>query len=951
MSTSEQEPLSAESRPIPPRQLSEALRSRYRIERELGRGGSSFVYLAHDLRDSRRVALKVLRPELMAPAGEDRFQREIEIVRGLSHENILPLLDFGSAGGRQYFTMPFVEGETLRLRIKRERQLKLDHVLAISTGIARGLDHAHARGIVHRDVKPANILLEADRVMVADFGIARTMVVRSGDEITPYSGIAIGTVEYMSPEQGEGRRELDARSDVYAMGCVVYEMLAGEPPFTGATAQAVVARHCHEQPRSIRVIRPNVPLGVQRAVEKALAKVPADRFDTCGAFVEALVEGAELRTDIFGFTRLTRRSRQAVALALGVAAIAGSALWSVVRQPPLDNNRVVVFPLRDSDSLATDGEDFATFIGHVLNGTEPLRWKDGWELLGNEQRAAGHRLASAELQRLSRREGAGFFVDGAIVRRPDSLTVVLKLHSVSGDSVVRTAGWSASSANADLQRLGTSAVAELLPALVAPGGRLEVGTFSHRSTNALANFFLGEREYRRMRFRAALPHYQAALREDSAFALAALRGAYASTWLSDADAGLSFAGVAIQRRAHLRVGQALLARGLANYLTGQPDSAVTRVQAALRSDPAVHGGWTLLGEIYLRGLAFEPSSDSLARYSLDQARREDPGFAPTLLLLEEIALREADIGSALRLRSELAAAGADTTHEFVRSIMLRCVQQGPGSVDWPSAILRDQNAVLFSGKILGGGAAQPPCAVAAFRSLLETSGTTVSTRYAALTGLLGLLAATGNAALAIDVLSWPGVVSINSKLPKLLGAAAGLPLEREAGPIADSASQSYSKLPSPVLWALGAWEFRSARLDRLAAIEGHLLKRADSTKARVDRLLASAINARVILLKNDSVGAIARLQDLRPSAQRSGIAWQPWESLGAERILLAELLLARHEDDGAYRVAALLDATEPLAYPLYLRRSLTLRLDVARRRGDLRRERELTARLRALNTR
>src|SRR3954471_1691820 len=244
--------------------LATALAGRYRIERELGHGGAAFVFLAYDTLEDRKIALKVLRPELVAAMGEARFQREIAIVRTLEHENILPLLDAGSTDGLIFFTMPFVDGETLRTRIKREKQLPLDEAVGIAREVGRALDYAHQKGLVHRDIKPANILLSGGRVVVADFGIARAMKVASGEEITTQSGFAIGTPEYMSPEQALGQRDLDGRCDIYALGCVLYEMLVGEPPFTGPTAQAIVARHCQEAPHSIRVIRSTVPTGVER---------------------------------------------------------------------------------------------------------------------------------------------------------------------------------------------------------------------------------------------------------------------------------------------------------------------------------------------------------------------------------------------------------------------------------------------------------------------------------------------------------------------------------------------------------------------------------------------------------------------------------------------------------------------------------------------------------------
>ena len=271
-----------------------ALADRYRIERELGRGGMAMVYLAHDLRHDRPVALKVLRPELAASLGPERFLQEIRIAARLQHPHILPVHDSGEAAGRLWYTMPYVEGESLRQRMAREGQLSLDQAVRIATQVLSALGYAHAHGVIHRDIKPENILLEGDEAVVADFGVARAITAAGQDRLTE-TGLALGTPAYMSPEQATATRELDGRSDLYALGCVLYEMLAGQPPFVGATAQQLLARHAMDTVPPLRTVRATVPEGVERSVMRALAKVPADRFPTAADFAQALATPGETR--------------------------------------------------------------------------------------------------------------------------------------------------------------------------------------------------------------------------------------------------------------------------------------------------------------------------------------------------------------------------------------------------------------------------------------------------------------------------------------------------------------------------------------------------------------------------------------------------------------------------------------------------------------------------------
>ncbi|WP_309670861.1 protein kinase [Gemmatimonas sp.] len=274
--------------------LTSALSRSYRIERELGAGGMATVYLAHDLKHERDVAIKVLHPDLGAALGAERFLSEIKTTAKLQHPHILPLLDSGAADGLLYYVMPYVRGETLRARLDRERQLPLDDALRIAREVAGALEHAHRQGIIHRDIKPENILLQDGAAVVADFGIALAVQSAGGARMTQ-TGLSLGTPQYMSPEQAMGERAIDARSDIYALGAVTYEMLVGEPPFTGASVQAIVAKVMNAEPERLTLTRKSVPLGIEAAVLRALAKLPVDRYASAAAFAEALSAGERMQ--------------------------------------------------------------------------------------------------------------------------------------------------------------------------------------------------------------------------------------------------------------------------------------------------------------------------------------------------------------------------------------------------------------------------------------------------------------------------------------------------------------------------------------------------------------------------------------------------------------------------------------------------------------------------------
>ena len=345
-------------------QLQGALAGRYEVEREIGRGGMATVFLARDVRHDRRVALKVLDPELGAVLGAERFLAEIRVTANLQHPNLLPLFDSGEASGLLFYVMPFVEGESLRSRLDREKQLPVDDAIRLAVAIGGALDYAHRHGVIHRDLKPENILLHDGQPLVADFGIALALSNAGGQRITQ-TGLSLGTPQYMSPEQAAGDRALDARTDIYSLGAVAYEMLTSEPPHTGATAQAVIARVLTERPRDLRTVRPSVPAHVSAAIMTALEKLPADRPASSQDLI-ARLEGraiprasVALEAPVMPTDRVRRLQRSLtatsfVAIAAVIAAVALAAYAHRAERP----GPTIHFPL-----MLGAGERFADGVG------------------------------------------------------------------------------------------------------------------------------------------------------------------------------------------------------------------------------------------------------------------------------------------------------------------------------------------------------------------------------------------------------------------------------------------------------------------------------------------------------------------------------------------------------------------------------------------------------------
>ncbi|HEX6314357.1 MAG TPA: serine/threonine-protein kinase, partial [Gemmatimonadaceae bacterium] len=891
--------------------LRDMLAPRYLLAEEIGRGGMATVFRARDTKHVRDVAVKVLDPSLASAIGLERFQREIAIAAALQHPNIVPLYDSGGSGNVLYFIMPLVSGESLRQRMRREAQLGVPDALAIVRDVAAALTHAHNAGVVHRDIKPENILLSGGKALVTDFGIARA-VNSAGDQVLTELGVALGTPAYMSPEQAGGSDVVDGRADIYALGCVLYEMLAGEPPFSGRTAQALLARHLHETPPSLSVVRPTVTHDLQQAVERALAKVPADRFTSAIAFADAL-DAAQLAS-ISGQAR-AQRPRNPVrrsligAGALLVVVLAGTRV-AMGRDPAADPNRVVVYPLSVTGSgfEAGAGEQVALILQSALEHTEPLRWLDGQALLGPE-RGADARLLGREAGRLARRHGARYYLAGALVSDRDSQTVILRLHDTDADSMVQESA-TGPVAGTSPPQLALRAIAQILPRLLPPNGRVDLSYLADRNPAAIADWLQGEREYARSRYSAARRHLNRALAVDSLLGVAALKGAQASTYLYDYGSARQLLAIALRQQGQLPSHHLALARGLEHFVSGRPDSALSYFARARAIDSTWAEPLMLAAETNLH-LMPATANDAATEQSLVRVLELEPRFAPPLFHLTEFAVRRGEARRARDLLRQIEAASPDSDWTFQADLMVRCAFDGPDAIDWPAAVRRASDRVVEVARILAGGAVNTRCARRAVESVLrfdtDTSAQHAIFRWSALKTLDYLTMAEGRDAAAATLLDSASQAGIRAAVSlHILNAAAG---GRASEASADSAmrvlsNMPVSQMPTVRLRYVSLWSWHKRDDSRLDSVVQRARTIVDSTRSGIDRLVLDGAQARLALLRADTAGALQTLKELRPAADPAWITWDLWESAAAERLLLAQLQLATGDAAGAWDTAS-----------------------------------------------
>ena len=683
-----------------PSELAAALRDRYVLEHELGHGGMATVYLARDLKHDRPVALKIIRPELSSRAGSERFQREIAFAARLQHPHILPLLDSGQVVlGRSmtllYYVMPYVEGQSLRERLRQESRLPLDEALRIAHEAAQALQYAHQHGVIHRDVKPENLLLTSDgNTLVADFGIARAL--SGGDDRLTETGLAIGTPQYMSPEQATAG-EVDARTDQYSLACVVYEMLSGEPPFTGPTPQAIIAKSLNAPRPSLRLVRESVPAGLDSAVTRALARDPVDRFPSVAAFAEAFDRAAAsvaspVASSAAGSTpRVPRRT--SVLIGASILLVAGLAATLLVRSrhegPVAPEAEVIaVLPFRASGAgLEVMGEGMVDLLARDLDAVGGVRTVDPRTVLSRWRRIGGGGADLSQALKVGREVGAGSVLTGSVVEAAGRVRLDAELRSVAGQPLARArVDGPADSLLGLVDGLGLALLRDVWRSRE-PLPNLRLGSLTTSSIEALRAFLEGERFYRLSSWDSAKTAFTRAVQADTGFALAYMRLATVLGWREGmgshdyVESGLA----ALRHADRLSERDRSLLRGYQMFAEKNP-AAIDTARAYLRQYPDDIEARFLLGEIlfhFNRLFAFPPDS-SIAAF--EAVLRLDSSLTPALIHPAEVVLSYRDSAAYARYVAAMEhATGVEDPvgraalrvvwgpHDAVRDSLLRTV--------------------------------------------------------------------------------------------------------------------------------------------------------------------------------------------------------------------------------------------------------------------------------------
>jgi len=859
--------------------LRTGLADRYQIEREIGRGGMARVFLAEERHPRRQVAIKVLDPAIASALGSDRFLREVDLASKLAHPNILPVFAAGEVDGILYYAMPFVEGESLRQRLAREKQLPVNDALQITREVADALEYAHGRGVIHRDIKPENLLLQSGHAVVADFGIARAVSVAGGNRITQ-TGFAVGTPAYMSPEQAAGEDDVDGRSDIYSLGCVLYEMMVGEPPFTGPTAASVVRQHLSLEPRELTVLRPAVSASTGRAVARALAKMPADRFATAAEFARSI------SADGLASEPPTKRGagRKELWLALGAAAmlLSAAAVWMLRPRagPPLDANAVAVFPFRVSG--AGSGFDYlregmVDLLAAKLTGEGGPRSVDPRTVIAAWRRAGGAESADLPEKALLAAAtgiGAGHALLGSAVATPNRLALHASLVSVlgAGPTITAEVGGSPDSLHVLVDQLA----GQLLARQAGAGERLAARTSG--SLPALRAYLDGQAAYRRGRYGQAEEHFVRALELDTTFALAGLGLISARYWTTGTfdETGMAAAWA---HRNRLSVRDSALLVGI----TG-PDypgpilairSQIDRLEGAVQLGPDRPEAWYWLGEaLYHTGAAagiVDPNPRSAEAFS--RATTLDPEFVAPVEHLLEFAAAASDTAAVRRHADRyLALEPAGDLSDFTRwraalslgdSVGLQTLR---GRFDQVSTLTL--RSLLGSAVLDGVGLDGAERAIAVLRARAEARESRTTSLLRVYETLLNL----GRPAEALAVTGMIGTLDDGSKghlalriLGALFGggdttaaAAAARELESTVGAAGRSPAAEFHEVPvcAVMLWRLAQGRTAGVRpvVDRMATLARRPTRDA----------VAATQNARICEV---TLGALLAARERAPGAE------------------------------------------------------------------------------------
>jgi tetratricopeptide (TPR) repeat protein len=663
--------------------LRAALADRYEVLEPVGEGGMAVVYLARDRKHDRRVALKVLRPELAAAIGAERFLREIEISASLRHPHIVPLFDSGAADGFLFYVMPYVEGESLRTRVERERQLPLDDAVRIALQVADALSYAHSRGVVHRDIKPENILLESGHAVVTDFGVSRAIAEGPGGRLTQ-TGLALGTPAYMSPEQASGDGVLDGRTDLYALGCVLYELLAGEPPHTGPTPQSILARSLTTGVRPLQPVRATVTPALEAVVKKALAPTAADRYATCHEFAEALraaYAGAPAAAQPASAAQRARRllGPLLAVLVLGTLAVLARRFVAPASAVAVGRPAIAVFPFRPTTAGAEEwSEALGDLLATALDGTPGLSVADPWALwrpLRPDRTARAAAPDPLEANQLARNAGARRFVLGSAVEAAGRLAVTIRIYSAGQTEPAPPFLVADSAAVAELpalvQRLAVAVIQRVAEEDRSPDVR-DVRGYTTGSADALKAYLDARGALRRGLIDSAERAIDRAIAQDSGFTLALVEAVRIKSWAQFLR-GAPFTGLAALTTRAMRQTDSLSERNrlraVATHALVRTDgpTAAAAARRILELDGTDVEAWDLLSYAHQAyGWQYGADVDDM-RDAVERVVQLDGTYLPVLLRRAWTAASSGDPDDVARQMDRLAR--SDTTVPLVAATL------------------------------------------------------------------------------------------------------------------------------------------------------------------------------------------------------------------------------------------------------------------------------------------
>ena len=932
------------------------LGDRFRIEQPIGRGGTGTVYRAYDQRAKRVVAVRILNPDDSSGDGHQHRDAEVRRTAALRHPNIVPVFDSGESAGSLYFVMPFIEGESLADHLAAHERLPLAEVRRIMVGVLSALAYAHETGVIHRDVRPSHIVLSNGEVLLTNFAISQptTLTDRKREDGT----IEVGTPDYTSPEQTGATTAVDKRTDIYSAGCILVEALTGQRPLPAALRQALAREEHDPELRRLTSRLAGTP-DLLRCATRAIALNPADRFQTAQAFLHDLLDAVDQAPIVPATLPMpdgalsavsALRQRNAIrtlAIAATVLAVAITGIVLARRARSLsarsvDIRSVTLFPLVPLDTANRDTTFAAqatnAFLGSLLY-TQFYTGRDGSRLVDANGVASNPNRSTSDHAAIVERSGGGTYVDGTWWR-DDSLHLRFVVHMQGRRPVTHvtalargTSGNGAGEFTAwvTMQTLGHP---EALNDNVLHSGQFE------------GYIPPGLQAYREQRYGEAARVFREVNLREPPYPFAALIGAEAASWIDRPREAQFLSGFALRGQMNVVASARALemTRGFDFFVFNRADSAIAHLRRVVSRDGPALEAWLALGTIYDRLAPRAANPDSLAADALAHASAIDSDFLPSLYLRLVLSVRRGDTATSAALLHQLndyakrlgrtAEFGTESNELRAAVLIVRCTTGGAASAPWDSMPVA---AVIEAARALtASGLRQPDCARTAWERAFSAAGR--DSRLNVLQGLQTTLIARGQIADAQRLLD--SDTTVNRTLRGWLTITdamveADTALNARAAAAADSTLQLFQSHPSLIgdeaLWYLGLWLAHSSQADKLRVVHDTLLGRVTLSTDDRQRHFQQSLAARVALARGDTSSAITLLSALTPSADRSTLTWTPSAAHGADRLLLAELLLAKRQFADAVAVASYFDAGASVTYPIFLWRSLQIRAMAASR--------------------